>query len=347
LSVVRVAVDAANLSRDRRGMGRIARAVLRVARDDPHTDVVLLAGGRDEAALRAEFPETRVARPGTARRRGRYDVVWYPFNGMRFAAAAPTLVTIHDVFAFTEPHPERVARYREQQPIRRAARAATRVLTDSRWSRDEIVRELAVPLERIDVVLPEADAFWCPGSDGALPAALETQRFALVVGAREARKNVGLVLDACARAFREPDELLVIVGELGPQLRARARRLGLRCGEIAASDSMLRTLYRRARVVLVPSLAEGFGLVAVEALACGAPLLAANSSALPEATDGAAPLLDPHDAALWARAIRDVFDDDARAAALAAGAIARFAARDRNVGATKTLRLLHDLARLA
>jgi len=345
VSAVRIAVDAANLTRDRRGMGRIARAVLRVAREDPRSELILLARRRDAAALQAEFPEIAVERPATARRAGRYDVVWFPFNGMRFAAAAPALVTIHDAFAFTEPHPERIARYREQWPIRRAAHKATRVLTDSTWSRGEIARELALPLERIDVVLPEPDAFWCPGTDGVLPAALEAQRFALIVGAREARKNVALALDACARALRGPGEILVIVGELPPPLRARARTLGLRCGEIAAGDPMLRTLYRTARVVLVPSLAEGFGLVAVEALACGAALLAADAAALPEATAGAAPLLDPHDPEGWARAIRDVFDDDTRAAGLRAGAIARFAARDRDAAATKTLRLLHALAR--
>lgn len=341
---MRVAIDATNLSRDRRGMGRIARAVLRVARTDPLITIVLLAAGTEAAALRAEDPTVSIASPASARSRGRYDVVWFPFNGMRYRTAAPALVTIHDAFAFTEPHAEFVARAREQRPIRRASRRAARVMTDSHWSRDEIARELRVPLERIAVVRPEPDAFWSPGPAETLPAPLGTRRFALLVGARERRKNAALAVEACARAFRAGDETLVVVGELPPQARARARSLGLRCGEIAASDEMLRALYRRARVVLVPSTAEGFGLVAVEALACGAALLASNASALPEATEGAAPLLDPQDPDAWARAIRDVFDDDARVEALRRMARERFGARDRDAGARATLRLLYELA---
>jgi glycosyltransferase involved in cell wall biosynthesis len=344
---MRIAVDAANLERDRRGMGRIARGVLRVAADDPHSEAVLLAPRTAAKRLSDEFPSLAIEAAESARRPGRFDVVWYPFNGMRFKASAPALVTIHDAFAFTEPHRERVARYREQQPIRRAAREAQRILTDSAWSRGEIVRELHVPLERIEVVLPEPDAFWCPGAAGDLPAGLAGRRFALLVGAGEARKNARLALEACARALRGPDEWLVIVGRLSPALRAQARTLGLRCGEIGASDAMLRTLYRAARVVLVPSLAEGFGLVAVEALASGAAVLAADAAALPEATAGAAPLLDPHDANAWAHAIRELFDDDARAATLRARAIEHFAHRDRDAAARDVLRLLHALARRA
>lgn len=341
---MRVAIDAANLARDRRGMGRIARAVLRLARADSRTRVVLLASRADAATLRAEVPDVAIASPASARARDRYDVVWFPFNGMRYPTAAPALVTVHDAFAFTEPHAEFVARFREQRPIRRAARRAALVATDSRWSRAEIARELRLPFARIAVVRPEPDAFWSPGVAGPLPAPLAARRFALIVGAREPRKNAALAVEACARAFRAADETLVVVGELPANVRARARALGLRCGEIAASDETLRSLYRSARVVLVPSTAEGFGLVAVEALACGAALLASDASALPEATDGAAPLLDPHDADAWARAIRDVFDDDERADALRAIARERFAARDRDAGARETLRLLYELA---
>jgi glycosyltransferase involved in cell wall biosynthesis len=343
----RLAVDAANLSRDRRGMGRLARAVLRAAQTDPSLEIVLLASGSEARELRAEFPGARIAAPRTARRPGRYDVAWFPFNGMRFAVAAPSLVTIHDAFAFTEAHRERVARYREQAPIRRAARDATRILTDSAWSRGEIARELRVPPERIVVVRPEPDMFWQPGSGDALPAALEGADFALVVGVREPRKNALVAIEACARAFRSPRETLVIVGELPAPLRARAQALHLNCGEIVASDAMLRALYRRARVVLVPSTAEGFGLVAVEALACGAAVLAANAGALPEATGGAALLLDPHDVDAWTRAIRELFDDGARVAALQAAARARFAERDRDAAAAAVLALLRDLAAAA
>jgi alpha-1,3-rhamnosyl/mannosyltransferase len=341
----RIAIDASNFVRDRRGMGRLARPVLRAACDDDRFDVTLLADKpSDLRALRAEFAGARLRSTGSARRKGRYDVVWFPFNGMRYSVAAPAIVAINDAFAFTEPHRERIARAREQAPIRRAAREASRVVTISKWSRAEIARELGIPFDRIDVIVPAPDPFWHPGEGDVLPGALEHGRFALVVGVGEARKNVRLAIDACARAFDRPDELLAIVGNLRDDDRAFARSLGVRAGEISASDTMLRALYRRASVVLVPSFAEGFGLVAVEALACGAPVLASDATALPEATAGAATLLDPADPAAWARAIRTLLDDEPAALAARARAIARFASLDRSAPVRRTLALLDAVA---
>jgi alpha-1,3-rhamnosyl/mannosyltransferase len=108
---------------------------------------------------------------------------------------------------------------------------------------------------------------------------------------------------------------------------------------------MLRALYRAAAVALVPSLAEGFGLVAVEAMACGTPVLAANGSALPETTGGAAVLLDPADPEAWAREIRAVLDDGERAAMLRRGGLAFVARTDPFEPARALLALLGELAR--
>ena len=92
----------------------------------------------------------------------------------------------------------------------------------------------------------------------------------------------------------------------------------------------------------MPSLAEGFGLVAIEALACGAAVIAANTSALPEATQGAALLLDPYDAELWSEAIRGLLDDDAARRAWRARAVARFAHDDRTGHVTQMKALLRE-----
>ncbi len=342
---LRIAIDASNFVRDRRGMGRLARPVLRAACHDDRFQVTLLADKTsDLRALRAEFSGVALRSTGSARRPGRYDAVWFPFNGMRYSVAAPALVAINDAFAFTEPHRERIARMREQSPIRRAAREASRIVTISQWSRSEIARELGLPLERIEVIAPAPDPYWFPGSGDVLPEPLERSRFALVVGAGETRKNVRLAIEACARAFERTDEVLAIVGRLNDDDRAFARARGVRAGEIAASDPMLRALYRRASVVLVPSFAEGFGLVAVEALACGAPVLAADTSALPEATGGAATLLDPTDSAAWSRAIRTLFDDEFAAAAARVRAREYVASLDRSAPVRRTLSLLDDAA---
>jgi glycosyltransferase involved in cell wall biosynthesis len=336
---VRVGIDAASLVRDRRGMGRLARGIVNALASDAAWDVTLLAAAaRDAQSLRTEFPALRVAHPRTSAVRDRYDVVWYPFNGMRFVATAPCVVNVNDAFAFTEAHPELVAREREQRPIRRAARHAAKIVTISSWSRSEVARELNVPERDIAVIAPTPDAYFFPARE-AVPPTLPAGRFVLVVGAREARKNVRLALDACARALSGERETLVIVGELSAPDRARALDLHLRCGEISASEGVLRALYRNASVVLVPSYAEGFGLVAVEALACGTPVIAANAAALPEATQGAALLLEPADVASWSAAIRGLLDNEELRLEWCARAVAQFAGSDRttHVGQMKTL----------
>ncbi|MGH7728280.1 MAG: glycosyltransferase, partial [Vulcanimicrobiaceae bacterium] len=239
-------------------MGRIARGVLAAVQADPRFTVTLLADGAAARALRAEFPNLPIEPLGRVERRGAYDVVWFPFNGMRRRARMPSVVTIHDAFAFSEPARGLVARAREQQPIRRAARNADRIVADSHWAAGELARTLGIAPERIAVVRPEPDRFFFPALDEALPQALAHTRFALVVGAGEPRKNVALALESCARALHS-GEPLIVVGTLARNERALARRLRVRCSEVSASDALLRTLYRRAEVVLVPSRAEGFG----------------------------------------------------------------------------------------
>jgi glycosyltransferase involved in cell wall biosynthesis len=342
----RLAVDASNLARDRRGMGRVARDILQTAFADRRFEVTLLVTRPDQQrALQAEYPQARVRFARSAARRRAFDVVWYPFNGMRFDAAAPTLVTINDAFAFTEPSPERIARWREQHPIRHAARRATRLSTISNWSRDQLVRVLRVDPARVRVVRPTPDSFWFPAFGERLPAPLAERNYVLLVGAREPRKNARMLIRACAQALRGPRETLVIVGELRAQDRQLAAELRVPAGEIAAaSDELLRALYRNAGAVAVPSLAEGFGLVAAEAMACGAPVIAADAAALPEATAGAAQLLDPFDTDAWARAIRTLFDDPAYAALLRERSVTRFAAADRHASARLFLELLRELA---
>lgn len=324
-------------------MGRVARGALSFFLREPGLELTLLAQGRDARALRDEFgpASIAVAPQVNSHRRGRYDAVWFPFNGMRYVPAAPALVTMHDAFAFTQPHPERIARFREQTPMRRAAREAAAIAVNSHWSRAEIERELRPRCDSV-VITWQADAFFFPAEGDRPPEPLDATPYVLIVGVSEPRKNAALALQACARALRG-SETLVVVGELSNGDRALARRLKLRCGEMTASDPVLRALYRNAQLVLVPSLAEGFGLVAAEALACGAAVLTSDTSALPETTGDAAMLLDPHDVAAWARAIRDILDDPRRAGMLRARA-APFATADRSAFARRTLALLREVA---
>lgn len=342
---LRLGIDAGNFARDRRGMGRVARSIARAILDDGGFEATFLVErGRDAAGVREAFAdhEISVRRAASARRRGTYDAVWYPWNGMRFAAGSPTLLTVHDVFAFTAPHPGRVARGREQAPIRRGVRDATQIVAVSAWTKGELTRVLDADPARAAVVHWAPDPMFFPGADDLFMAAW---RYVLLVGTKEPRKNAAVVYEACAKAFSEPRDMLAIVGDPSPSDQRLLRELGVRHTIVREpDDETLRALYRNARVAAVPSTGEGFGLVAVEAMACGAPVLASNASALPETTQGAAMLLDPSDAAAWSDAIANLLRDDALAQSLSAQAAATFAFATRTNPAREYLALLKRIA---
>ncbi|MGH7716309.1 MAG: glycosyltransferase family 4 protein [Vulcanimicrobiaceae bacterium] len=340
-----LAVDALNLRNDRRGMGRIVRGVLRVAAADGVEITLLAPHGRvwnddPEAAL---LQTLRFGRPSSAKRRHVYDAVWFPWNGIRFAATAPSLAHIHDTFALRE-RGNWIARRRVCTPLRRAACDADRIATDSAWSALQIQHDLRVSPERILTIPLAPDAFFSAGKPEA-PAALPESPYVLIVGAGDPRKNAAFFMQCFGDAFAHRKVTLVAVGSLAPDAECEARARGIRLHrEEGVNDARLRDLYRGAACVAVPSLAEGFGLVVVEAQACGAPVIASNSSALPEAAGEAAVLIDPRDREGWRDALSEIVDDERVALRLRALGTARFGSARRDEPARAILAALRDLA---
>jgi glycosyltransferase involved in cell wall biosynthesis len=131
------------------------------------------------------------------------------------------------------------------------------------------------------------------------------------------KNHVTLVAAFAAVAADHPDAVLVLTGGEGGaevEVREAIDRHGLRSqvrrvGRISDADVV--GLLRLATVVAVPSRYEGFGLPAVEAMAAGAALVAADATALPEVVGDGGRLVDPDDAAAWAAAISDLLDDPA------------------------------------
>jgi glycosyltransferase involved in cell wall biosynthesis len=346
---MRLGVDAINLLQDQRGMGRYTRAVLRTAIDIPSIAVTLLvrghvdAGAIEETLARRRF---RIAPLSCAQDGAAFDAVWYPWNGMRFRSAAPTLVMMHDVFAFTEPQRDPIARWREQRPIRTAARLATRIATNSAWTREQITHVLGVRADRIIVTPLAPDPFWHPGTEGepATTGGFPARPFVLFVGGVEPRKNAGFLFDAFAAAFPRREAVLVVVGPLARRDAAHLASLPIDSIREIPNDDRLRALYRRAALVAVPSCAEGYGLVLAEALACGAPAVASSAAALPETADGAALLLPPDDTDAWSTALRRVTFDGSFASQLRARAVARWDGDARTDYAAQTIASLVALS---
>ncbi|MBW3650962.1 MAG: glycosyltransferase family 4 protein, partial [Actinobacteria bacterium] len=205
------------------------------------------------------------------------------------------------------------------------ARQIPRVMTVSDSSRRDIVEQMGVAAERIAVVPVGVDhTRFRPLSDRApVPGRLLTTASADVP-----LKGLVPLLEALAKVRTErPDVHLVVIGKqrAGSRLPAVLDRLDLRRAVSfvsGVSDERIVELYAEAELAVVPSLYEGFSLPAVEAMACGTPLLATTGGALPEVvgTGGdTARLVPPNDPQALAGAIVELLDDPAARERLAEG----------------------------
>ncbi|MGI8736634.1 MAG: hypothetical protein DLM53_03835 [Candidatus Eremiobacter antarcticus] len=312
---LRIGVDAKNLLNDRRGIGRYARALLQRWFDAGAgaaggVEIVLLMPqlflGPPKRGLSRIFQRDDLIVKHRAHASSlALDAVWYPWNGMTWTAPVTSIATVHDVWPFASPSSNERTRLSEQTPFRTTAARAKAIVTDSEFSKDEIVKHLGVERERIHVVPlgvdPPAQSFGGVLLDGA-------ERYVLFVGENEPRKGAATLLDAM-RAL--PDALrlttgLVMVGKQLISGRAQGRIDSVRdgadecvlrfepeqsvpvlmTGEV--SDVRLSQLYANAAVFAFPSLYEGFGLPVLEAMAHGVPVVASNASSVPEAGGDAA-----------------------------------------------------------
>ena len=178
-------------------------------------------------------------------------------------------------------------------------------------------RDLA-PLTSAAVVYSGVGAEFSPGD--------APRTYLLHIASDDPRDNSDVVIDAYA-AYPGERPALVVAGPVRvarPALEARAEAAGV-AGSISwagfQSGAGLIDLYRGAIAYVDPSLYEGFGLQAAEALACGTPVIASNTTSLPEVVGDAGILLDPHDVAGFAAAMQRVTEDQALAAQLGARAL--------------------------
>jgi glycosyltransferase involved in cell wall biosynthesis len=172
------------------------------------------------------------------------------------------------------------------------------------------------------------------------------RRYVLAVGAHRPHKNHEILLRALASL--PADVSLVIVGPADPRFAsgvpAQIGKLGL-CGRVLllpeVADGLLPAVYRAAAVVALPSLAEGYGLPALEAMAAGVPVVVSDIPVLAEVCGRAAALVPPRDPAAWAAAIMKILDDPGAADRMvrAGAAIAAQATWDRGGRALRELLL--------
>jgi glycosyltransferase involved in cell wall biosynthesis len=224
------------------------------------------------------------------------------------APDVPFVVTVHDLTLLRYPELGTPALRRLVESTRKSAREARYVIADSAATRRDVIELLGVAEEKVRAIPLGCDADFVPGDIEAarqhVAAHFAIDRpYVLHVGTIEPRKNLERLVTAFARARRAHQwpHLLVLAGAPGwgvEPVRGRVAAEGLEdvvrfTGAVSRQD--LVALYRAADLFAYPSLYEGFGLPALEAMACGTPVLASDVASLPEVVGDAALTVDPRD----------------------------------------------------
>jgi glycosyltransferase involved in cell wall biosynthesis len=340
-SRLRVAIDVSSIPDRPAGAGIYVLRVVEALAATDEIDLDLVTATRDaprwralapEAETHAVVPARRPARlaweqalaPGVARRI--HADVWHgPHYTLPLRAGGPTVVTVHDLTFFDHPEwHERGKVIYFRRMIRAAVSRADVVLCVSDRTAARL-HEVLAPTTPVRVVPHGVDharfaadpgGTWIEADAVRLAGLGVRPPFIAFVGTLEPRKDVPGLVSAFARiADDHPDLRLVIAGQPGwgavavdeavarHGLADRVHLLGYVDPDVPAA------LFRQAVAVAYPSFEEGFGLPALEALACGAPLVTTAGSPMADVVDGAALLVSPDDSAALADALAALVDD--------------------------------------
>lgn len=263
--------------------------------------------------------------------------LWHaPFFATSLGAPAPKVVTIYDTIGLLDPRflggGWRRLVYRLL--LRVALARTTTVITLSEAAAGDLTRRLGVARSRLAVTPAGVSETFRPAAPDDVDALTRRfdlpRRFALYLGTDRPHKN----LDRLCRAWRrlratdrDSDHQLVLAG-FGRRTAAAELRddpeAGIRAlGTVAERD--LPTLLSAASIFVLPSLVEGFGLPALEAMACGTPVACADAGSLVEVTGHAAVHFDPRDIDSMSRAIGNLLRDTERRRDLRAAGLKRAA----------------------
>lgn len=278
---MRVAIDVSPLRQTRAGTARYLERLLPHLERLVTVERVAFGGAGKPSTLVRDAWWYPVALPRRARG---LDVLHCPSFRGPLRSRTPLVITVHDLAVLRHPDVfNRWTRTYSRLLVPRVVRAAQRVIAVSEFTKRELIELLGIAEERIRVVPNAVEAPFVPDGPRA------QGDYVLAVGTLEPRKNLPRLADATRRAGLE----LRIVGARGwgdvKVTGDGVRFLGF------VTDEELASLYRGALCVAYPSLYEGFGIPVLEALACGAPVVTSEGSAMAEIAGDGAILVDPLD----------------------------------------------------
>jgi glycosyltransferase involved in cell wall biosynthesis len=292
--------------------------------------------------------------------RHKVDLLHSPHFLLPLVRPCPAVATIHDVIymACPEDLPSLAGRLYYRAMMTACSRMATRLITDSNHSKDEIVRYLKADVAKIEVIYPAVDPFFQSGADPAEVASVRSRfgidrDYILYVGIYKPRKNHARLLKAFQLLLKTgARSRLVIAGPMGegkPILQRLATELGIAEHVVFTgfvNDADLRALYSGARVCVCPSLYEGFGFTVLEAMACGTPVVCSSATSLPEVAGKAALYFNPYKPEEMAVQLGLAFSSDSMRSALIADGSRNLLRFNWTETARQTLTVYHQALQL-
>jgi glycosyltransferase involved in cell wall biosynthesis len=220
------------------------------------------------------------------------------------AGPFPMVATIHDLIHLIFPQylPSRAAHVYARLMFLNTVKHAERIITDSEWSKNDLMRLAGAPEKKIRVVRLAADGRFGRRPPGTAPAAKAGRidgPYVLFVGNFKPHKNVEGLIEAFRKIPESLCRYLVLAGrgwDRAPDLRRRILALNLEKRVLVREElpfESLNALYLGAELLVLPSFYEGFGLTPLEAMACGVPVAASRAASIPEICGNAAVYFDP------------------------------------------------------
>jgi glycosyltransferase involved in cell wall biosynthesis len=325
---MRIAIDANVLGAS---WGGIPKYVDRIARNliEAGDEVELLANtrrlehtvpGAHEAGVRVKgTPIWRDVFLPLWLARERPDVLWAPDSVLPRRCPVPTVVTIHDLASLRIPgvKPDEHRR-RFRSAVARSARRATRLIAVSRTTAADVEYHYGIDPGKVRVIPNGVDDDFSPaGREAAGEEARArwgvSDSFVLHVGALEPRKGLDVLIEAAALAAADGSAWRLVLagspGFEGEAIEAKARDSGACTLLGPVADTELPSLLRAAGALAAPALYEGFGIVPLEAMACGTPaVIAADSGGLEEVSGPAAIVVGERTPAAWRAALEQALE---------------------------------------
>jgi glycosyltransferase involved in cell wall biosynthesis len=366
---LRVAWDNSLARRNPTGTGVYATQLIRELGEAPGLDLQVFAGWDPAKRKPGEFGSQGIFSRGMRAasgmlwghayfpyllRKGRFDLLHSPSFVVPFACPCPSVVTIYDVSFLKFPqHFERRWRTYVNAVMPAVLRRVAAVICISEHTRQDLLESYDVSPRKVHVVYCGIDhTQFHPGATcgGDWIASMGIRKdYVLHVGTLSERKNLPMLLRAVAllrSQGRFKDYQLVLAGPEvsvlsgATEIRETIRNLGLTDVVVLTGhvpEGQLAGLYAQAKVLVMPSLYEGFGLPVLESMAVGTPVVASNTTSLPEIVADAGLTVPPQDEPGWAQAIGELLEQPARAEEFRRRGLARAAQFSWRQAAAETL----------